>query len=257
MDQLSNRSAFLYNYIVTTTNNFLPFNDGVGDKLAQLRTGSYTFSSLSVEIARAMNQVGENEYQCLIDRANRTFTISADGVFDLLLTSIYSESDIFEVIGFAVDDKTGLTTYTSDNATGTLFKPQFVLQNYTDFENERISIGGVRNESANGINVENVKFGSYNVMTCNIKYVTNNNMGRGNTIENNQNAMQELRDFMNYITDLRPVEFIPDRDQPTMDVSECLLNSTRESKSGLNYKIKRVQGSTRHFETGELKFRRI
>lgn len=256
MDQLTNRSAFLYNYVVTNTNNLLPFFDGIVDKLAQLRTGSYTFSGLGVEISRAMNAVGENEYTVLTDRNTRTFTISADNTFNLQVTSIYSESDIYDVIGFT-SDKTGSNTYTSDESTGVLFKPQFVLQNYTDFENERISIGGVRNESANGVNIENVKFGSYNVMTCNISYVTENEMGRGNTIENNQNAMQELRDFMNYITDLQPVEFIPDRDAPTVGVSECILNSTRESKSGLDYRIKRVQGSTRHFETGELKFRRI
>lgn len=256
MNEIINRSAFLYDYVVTNTTFFLPFQEGVFTRLANIRVGSYTFSSLSTEIARAMNEVGSNEYLCSTDRDSRKFTISADGTFDLLIDSIYSESDIFDILGFVVDDKAGATTYTSDNATGVLFKPQFTLQNFTDFDNKRVSIGGTRNESANGVFVENVIFGFYNVMKCNITNVTENEMIKNAPIENNQSAVDELRSFMEYITELRPVEFIPDRSN-NLAFTECLLNRTPESRTGQDFEIKRVRGSNRHYETGNLEFRRI
>lgn len=256
MNELTNRSSFLYDYIVTGTNQFLPFQEGAFLRLAEIRSGSYTFSSLGTEISRAMNAAGENEYLVATDRTNRTYTISSDTNFDILVDSIYNGSVIFDLIGFTIDDKAGNNTYTSDVSTGTLFKPQFVLQSYTDFDNERRSIGGVRNESANGVNVENVKFGNYNVMTCNITNVTDLSMVKDAPIENNASGVEDLRDFLEYITDLRPVEFTPNRDD-VVTFTECLLDSTRESKNGLDFAIKRVRGSYKHYETGELKFRRI
>jgi hypothetical protein len=75
-------------------------------------------------------------------------------------------------------------------------------------------------------------------------------------IENNSNALTELRAFMQDITQKRLIEIMPDRDTPT-SYQVVLLETTDVSSVGTGYKLKEQfdKGLVGFFSTGLLKFR--
>lgn len=249
-------SAFLYGYNVDSNNFLLPFQEGAIEYLAEVRTRGYTLTDLVTEIARSLNATGQNEYTVTVDRSTRLITISADGNFDLLLNSIYSSTDVYSLLGFTGSDRVGLSSYEGDTATGEVYEPQFVLQNYTPFIFEKRAVDSTKNQAASGNNVENIKFGDFNIMTCNIRHITNNFKIRNAPVQNNSNGVEDYLDFINYVTDLLPVEFIPDKsDFDTFD--EALIESTPEAKDGTNFRVKPMRGYFTEYESGTLTFRRI
>lgn len=247
-------SAFLYGYTVTSQNYFLPFKEGVDDRLAQLNIGSYTFTRFVLEVSRAMNKAGVNEYTMSVDRNTQKITISSDGLFDLEVDSVYSERDCFELMGFVVNDKFGLNEYTSDVRTGNVFYPQYKLQGYIDFEDEREASSSAKNITGSG-KVEVVKFGDIYLMTCNIVYSTDIPMGKNGAIKNNQNGVSNLRQFLAHITNPYRVEFIPDI-ADFDSYTECLLDSSANSSKGTGYKMQSMKEGKAYKKSGELTFRR-
>lgn len=253
---ISTFSAFLFGYNVTEQNNFIPFQEGVIEYLAELQPRGYTLTDFVTEVSRALNSAGQNEYTVTVDRNTRLITISADANFDLLLNSIYSERDAYSLLGFTGADRTGNNSYEGDTATGSVYEPQFVLQKFISFDDERVAVDNTKNVSSSAKNVENIKFGDFNIMSLEIQYVTDKIQAPDSPILNNPTGKSAYRTFMNYITDLLPIEFIPDKtDFGTFE--ECLLESTPEAKDGSAYRIKPMRGLFLHFESGKLTFRRI
>jgi hypothetical protein len=255
---IQTRSKFYFINEVDDSNLNLPFDEGSGEINAQLNVGGYSVTQLAVEIARALNDAGSQPYTVSFDRENRTYTISSDATFTLLGASgATSGLSIFPTIGFDLIDKSGQLSYSSDSVAGNEYKPQFFLQRFTPFENFREKVDSKVNEAASG-NLETVSFGERRFMEFELRFVTDIDQGPNGVIETNVNGVSNLRDFMEFITNKLPLEFMADRkDVSTFET--ILLERTPESPDGVNFKIKEQfqQGLAGYFRTGTLRFRKV
>ena len=250
---LSTMSKWYYGHYIDQTNNILPFNDGT-DKTASLNVGDYSLTEFVIEVARALNSASSIDFTVTVDRSTRYITITGDANFELHIASGASANP-FSLIGFSGTDRTGSNSYTGNIASGSEFKPQFKLQKYVPFENDQSASYSNVAKSANGT-VEVVSFGLEEMMTCEIAYQTNNNT-TGSVIENQSNGLDNLRTFLQYATQKRKMEFIPDRDTPTT-FTKCIIESTNASGAGTGYRLQEYLGRMPgFFSSGTLKFRKV
>jgi hypothetical protein len=93
-------------------------------------------------------------------------------------------------------------------------------------------------------------------MECNITYVTNI-VGQG-VIKNNPSGVSDLRAFMNYAIQKKPMEFIPDLLTPGVYVP-CILEKTQKNSKGVGFQLYELysKGLANYFETGTLTFRKV
>lgn len=254
---IQTRSAFTYGHKIDTSNENINFvEDGINELTATIETGSYYLNQFIDKIAQALNEIGDNAYTVTLDRNTRLITISADANFDLLVTTgTQLETSAFSLMGFTTD-RSGSNSYTADTASGLIYYPQAPLYDYVPFENIREAVQSKRNESSSGENVEVISYGLVNYMECNIKYATDIT-GQG-YIENNANGVSDLRTFMEYITRINPIEFIPDKsDLDTF--TPCILESTRQSRDGTAFELRELYSEklANYYESSTLRFRRI
>lgn len=158
-------------------------------------------------------------------------------------------------MGFAATDVTGLLTYTGGNASGSMYAPQFKLQDHISTDDWRAASSATINKAANG-RVEVVKFGDEMFFQGNISYVTNITQPDSVVIKNNATGLTELRSFMQYIINKSPIEFMPDIDTPATFI-KAILESSPGFKDGTGYKLKEMYDKQLpgYFETGALIFR--
>jgi len=247
---------FYYGYAVTVNDIYLNFNEGVGEITALVPAKSYSFTDLANAIATAMNNVGGQEYTVTANRDEQTYTISAASSFTLLFgTGANAGLSIASVIGFNATDKAGLTTYTSDNAAGSSYVPQFPLQNFVGFDDFEEFAEANINQSASG-SVEVYSIGTRRFMEFAIGPITDNPMSKGSQFIQNPNAVAELREFMRYGITKGDIEFMIDRDTRA-NFSTIILEKTPSSGKGVGYKLKELysKGLVGFFETGKLTYR--
>lgn len=250
------RSSFLYGYTIDQSNLSIDIDEGSGYLPVELNVGSYTATEMAVEIARALTDIGNQEYSCSFNRVTRTFTISALSSFTIdFATGPRLGTTAGLVLGFTVD--VSGTSVESDTATGTVYKPQFLLQDYVhpdDFQEANyVNI----NESASGI-VEVVRFGKRKFFEFNISFITDIAQAYNGPIENNPSAVSDTRLFLRFATDKNKFEFMPDRN----DVNtyyKVLLESTPASGDGVSYRLQELysRGLIEYYETGKLRLRLI
>jgi len=249
--------AFNYGHTVTQDNQYINFSEGAGELSAVLTVGSYTLGSFVDEVSTQLNKVGGQEYTVSLDRTTRKISISASGNFELLISS-GSQVNIsaYSLMGFTGADLTGTNSYEGDSASGSQFIPQFLLQNFTDFPNEQRKAAASINEAANG-DVEVISYGDVNIMSANITLATD--IVPQFAIRDNPNGVGDLRDFMIYATNKRPMEFIYDFEGDPNTFENCILESTPEDKKGTAFKLKELytRNLAGYFETGNLQFRKI
>ena len=253
---IETRSAWTYGHTVELEKNFLPFDEGGSEIVAELRIGSYTLNSFANEIARALNESGTQEYAVLLDRASRLLTVSAPSNFGLHVTSSsLTGSTVFPLMGFTLE-KSGSNSYSSDEESGEIFYPQIPLQNYVSFEDRYKANNVTVNETGTG-KVEVIKYGNVNYMRCNITLQTDIEQGRESYVENRQGET-ELRAFMKYATTKAPMEFIPDRDDMNT-YTDCLLEKTPFDSKGTGAELKELytKGFANWWESGTIEFREI
>ena len=255
---IKTKSSFYYINGIDSSNlymNFIEPNQLNIELTATLRLGSYSMSELALEVERTLNDTGENNYTVSFNRATRFITISADDDFNLLVTTgANSGLSVYSLIGFTVN-KSGASSYVSDLAIGTSYRPQFYLQNYVDALNNADGIQASVNESASGV-VEVVTFGSRSFYEFNIKWITDRVRIADAFMENNQNALQEARDFMAFAITKQKMEFMKDRaDVNSYDI--VLLESTRASRFGTSYELNEMSSLDEYYETGKLVFRKV
>ena len=255
-----NRSKWYYGHNIDSLNYFIDFNEGGSNLSAQLNAGSYSFEEMAVEIARAMSEAdgATLTYSCSTNRANRYFIISSTANFSILSsTGAHLGTSALPLMGFTGTDRTGASTYTSNVASGFEYKPQFLLQEYVDFNDFQQAAFSNINKSASGI-VETISFGIEKFMECNIEYATNLDLGNNSEIETNLNGVNELRSFLEYATYKRTLEFMPDRDTAN-NFTKCVLESTAINKDGIGFKLNELysRGLANFFESGKLTFRRL
>lgn len=254
-------SGFYYNFLVDHTNPGLDFTDLSGSHSILIPKGSYTMSSLAVEIARQMTKNSTtNNYLVAANRKTRIYTISSDLNFSINFNSGFSNPmGIFNLIGFNDADYTGSNSYSGSFAAGDAYYPQFFLKNYVDAEDSQNPLSAVVNRSSNGANYEIVKFGSQNFYKFEIIFTTNLSVGQDSLIKQNLNGVEDLRNFMKYISRKYPVEFIKNIDDPeTYD--KVILESTPQSQDGVGFEITPdyAQDLPEHFVLGgQLVFKRL
>ena len=256
---IKTKPAFYFIDAVTAQNNLLNFIEPTQDNIeltASVEVGGRSIEKLMTNITRAMNDAGKNTYTVVFDRDTRLVTISGDGDFDLLIdTGSNSGLSIFSLIGFNGADLTGLATYTGDSVIGGVYLPQFFPQSYKDNANNVEGINASVNESAEGI-VEVITFGDRSFIEMNLKYITNRKQGKGGSLDNNPNAVEQANEFLQFCIKKNELEIMKDRDDRNSFFT-ILLERTRASSDGVSYELRELisQGLDEYYETGTLRFR--
>jgi hypothetical protein len=255
---LSTHSKFYYGYKITTANRFLDFQEGLNVRVATITVGSYTGSTLAIEITKQLNAVGTNDYSCSYDRVTRKFTISADANFDLLTQSGNNFGQaVWPMIGFNAPDKTGTLTYLADVLSGKEYSTQFYIQSYKPTSLNRKAIDGVINKSASGV-IEVVKFGNERFMSGELNFITNIIQAQGSIIRTNPDGVANFIEFIEWCTEKGPVEFMPN-EADVLTFQAFILESTEVDSKGLDYDLVEIydRGLAGYFRSGNLKFKLI
>lgn len=252
---LRTKSLFYYGHEVDKTQHFISIDEGSGELVVNLTPSGYSFTELAQELTRALNEAGALTYSVSADRSTRKFTITASGNFDLLAgTGAYFGSILYTTLGFNAVDKTGAASYTSDNATGSEWRPQFQLLNYVPSDLREGSIQATQDESGSGA-IEVVNFGTVNYMECEAKYITNR-CDKPSILDLDTNAVNNAMAFLKYARKKNRVEFMPDRDDLN-NFEKFILQRTAESNNGLEVKLYEMSGIQDYFETRSLTFRKV
>lgn len=250
-------SKFYYDIIVDDTNYKLDFAEGAGPELtADINTGEYSLTEIGAEIERALNDTGALTYTVTINRTTRIMTIAASGTFKLYVsTGTHAGISVFTLIGFTGADRTGASSYSGDTAIGSVYEPQFKLQSYVDQEDWQQSADASINKTASG-HIEVINFGTEKFFQWNINFITDIEQPCNSPILNNPTGLEDIRDFLRYCIKRTPLEFMPDKSDPST-FYKIILESTPDSQNGTGYKLKELydKNAPGYFETGVLKWR--
>tara|TARA_R110000868_G_C10972548_1_gene770414 strand:- start:9999 stop:10772 length:774 start_codon:yes stop_codon:yes gene_type:complete len=253
---IETRSAFIYGHTIDDDNSFINFTeDGIIELSATIEVGSYTITQFTDAIAKALNEVGDNNYTATLDRITRKISVSSDASFSFLVTTGSNISiSAFPLMGFTTD-QTGLLTYEADEESGTYYTPQATLRRYKDSEDNQSSVQSKVNESSEG-DIELVTYGTRTFTSFNIKYITDITGQSGNVAEDDPNGRLNANLFMRYIRLKRPIEFMPDRDTPS-DFKSMFLEKTSQGADGTKYELQELYAEKLafYFQTGTLLFR--
>lgn len=248
---LRDRSLLLYGLEVTKFNQSLDFRAvSLGPILqATLNLGFYSLTSLMTEIKRALQAADPAHIYTVT--ANRTVngglenrvTISTNGVYlDLLyLSGPRTSTTVAPLIGFAVTDRTGATTYTGTLSCGTVLVPDFVGYNYlsTDFNHK---VYGAVNVSASGVK-EAVVFQIQKFWQVQFKY------------ETQVKVVSEWLPLLDWAIQQRLLEFTPEISSPNT-FFEGTIEKTSDDGKGLGYKfMEMLPNYPFNYDTGLLTFR--
>lgn len=254
---LKTRSVFYYGHEVDNTQHFISIDEGGGELAVNLTPSGYSMTELGQELSRALNEAGINTYSVTVNRLTRKFVITSSAPFDILAgTGIYAGSGAYVSIGFNFVDKTGLSTYTSDNSTGFEWKPQLPLFNYVPSRLREGSLQATQDESGNG-NVEIVSFGTINYMECAASFITNRK-DKPDIIEEDLSGVENAMQFLSYVRKKNRVEFMEDRDDVNT-FEKFILQKTSASSSGLEVRLDEMTSNNLqdYYETKALTFRKV
>lgn len=229
---LKNKSLFLYNYQITTSNqaiDFVAVNAGP-TIFATIPVGYYSLTSLLTTIAYQMGLADtSNIYTATADRtissgAQNRVTISTSGThLDLLfVTGVRSASTIATLIGFA-GDQTGATTYTGTSSSGTALIPDLVGYNYLPptLYNQ---IQGSVNISASGAK-EAIVYQIQQFIAVQYKY------------ETEANAISNWNPFLQWAIQQRSFDFTPDYTLAPTTFYQVTLEKTAQDAKGIGFKM--------------------
>jgi len=250
-------SKFYYNFEVTSSNKFIDIDEGAGEFQVEIPVGFYTPTDLALAIETALLDASTLTYTCTFNRTTREFTITASSAVDILgATGFNASNGIYTLIGLAASDFTAITTQTG-SASGSVYTPQYKLQDYVSQEDFRQLRMKTKNESAGGF-VQVQSFGIDRFFEFSIKFATNIWQPSTSPITNNLTGIENLRSFMQYITKKSPIEFMPDKDTPST-YHRVILEASATDSDGTGYKLQEqfTRGLTGYYESGLLKFRII
>lgn len=249
---LSTFSKFYYGHIVNETNRFINFDEGSGELTAELTSGYYSATEYAAEVKRALDAEGLLTYNVTFLRSTGQLQISSTSNFTLLFaTGSQVGESAGPLMGFSAIDLSGLSSYTSQNRSGKVYFPQFILQSYVDKDDSEGLIDSTVNKSASG-QVEVIRFGVENFVEFNIRYITNTLMD-GVVIKNNPQGLESARDFMKYLITKGRFEFMADEFDPNTYYT-LQLERSPEDQNGTKYKLKEQvsRGLPDIYETGIL-----
>lgn len=250
-------SKFYYGLEVTASNKWLDFDEGVGEINISIAPGFYTLEQIAQAVEDGMNDAGSDVYTVTVNRDTRKITIATTGSCDFLWhTGENTSNTIGTLLGYVItSDDMNKSSLVSDNAIGSVYEPQFKLQDYVseaDFRNLR---SATRNKSASGL-IEVINFGTEKFFEFSIKFATNIPQPASGPIISNTSGVANLEAFMQYMMQGAAIEFMPNKDDETTYYT-LFLESTSSEGSGMGYKLQEQygRGLKGYFETGVLKFR--
>lgn len=255
---LSVHSVFFYGHKVDENNNLINFKDGAGPELiAEIPVGSYTLTKFLSTIVASLNAASSLDWTGSVDRTTRIVTLTASGSASLLFGtgSTYLNSPA-TLLGFPQTDILSATSFVGSSGTGSEYRPQFPLQSYTGKNRNKKLVNAVVTKSASGDNVSVQSFGIDRMIKGNIKFITN--QPTDGILRNNPNAVEEVQNFMDYIVEKNPIEFMEDESDPdTFD--RVYLDSAGMGMDGTSYELIEYvdRNLPEYFETGVLTFKVI
>lgn len=257
---ISTFSLFYYGPSITRTNYRLDFNEGAADLVAEVGYGNWTPTEFAQAVEDALNEAGSGTivYTVTFSRSTRKLTISGvGGNFELLITSGDNASrSPFAVMGYSGADVTGAATYTAGAVCGSVYTPQFKLQDYIGPEDWKEQIQSVINETITG-RYEQISYGTKRLIQMNIGLITNITQD-GTVIKTNATGVADAEAFLLFLSKKGKVEFIPD-----IAVVATFYNVVAEGLPGYStatgYKLQELyaRGLTGYFETGVMRMRVI
>lgn len=255
---LSTNSVFYFDFQIDQDNRFLCIDEGAGEVIIELESGSFSFTEMAVMLQTAFNAVPLNSYAVNVDRNDRTFQIVGSAPFDILISSgSLGANQAWSQIGFTgAVDLTGSASYTGNASVGKEYVPQFWLQDYVPSTNFRKASEATVRKTATG-KVEVVTFGTERFMKCSIRFATNLPMD-GTIIRSNPTGYQDLQTFMVFLITKAPIEFMQDiNDRATFET--MILEKTEQDSNGIAFELKELyaQGLHDFYDAANLTFRVI
>lgn len=255
---ISTYSSFLFGFTITSENNALDLKEGAAAPLAcYVAVGQYTATTICQAIADALNAQGLLTYTVTFNRTTRAFTITTSSSFQLLgLTGTNTGSSIHLSIGLTATDLSSTANAITGAASGTLYAPQYWLQDYVSTDDWQQAVDATVNKTASG-RVEVYRVGTEKFSEFNLKWITDRTT-TGSAITNNASGVANARSFMQFAVTKAPFEFMPDKNAPAT-FQTFILETTPTSSSGTGYKLDEQyeRNLPGFFETGRLKLRLI
>lgn len=254
MSTIKTLSSFYYGHTITLENRSLDFDEGGSEIQGTLNVGSYSLDEFKTEIQRVLRTYGTQDYVCTVDRATGILTVTAPFAFTLRAgTGSRIGTGVWNLAGFNPANKSG-TSVTGDFRSGKVYRPQYLLSNYTSPEHYRLKESAAVNISAGG-EVQTLQFGDGRRMKCNIIGITDILNMKIDPWYENANGISDALDFMAYLITKAKVEFMPDWETPGA-FYKMLLDSTKEDRNGVAFELKNMR-AVDVYETGDLTFRKV
>lgn len=255
---LRTHSLFYYGHVINGDNNLINFKEGAGpEKIAEIPVGSYTLSKFLEVIVSSLNAESSLDWSYSLDRKTRIVTLTSSGTASLLFgTGSTFSSAPSELLGFPQIDILNATSFVGSFGSGSSFSPQFPLQDFKDKSENKKMINAVVSKSATGDSVSVQSFGTEQVYKMNIKYITNN--PTEGILRFNSQAVEQAKDFLNYVVEKHPIEFMKDETTPEV-FDKVYLQTTPQSQDGTAYELTEYvdRSLPEFFETGLLTFKLI
>lgn len=251
-------SVFYYGHVIDSTNNIINFKEGVGaEKTATLPVGAYTLTKFLEIILSALNGASAFTWTGSVDRTTGIITLNSSSSASLLFgTGTSATYAPYVLMGFTGTDKNNLTTFVGTSRSGSIYAPQFPLQDYKGKNENKKLINAVVSMSATGDKISVQKFGEERFIKCNIKNITN--YGSTGVLRNDPEAVANATAFMEYAIEKRPLEFMADENNRSA-FDKVYLQSTTQSPDGTAYELMEYvdRNLPEFFETGLLTFKII
>ena len=254
---LQTHSRFYLGLDITIDNSSLDFSEGGGELQATLSVGNYTFEELAIELKTQLDNAGALTYTVTTNRQTRSFTVSATGTFELLITTgTRIGTSAYSLIGFTGADLTGASSYKSNTSIGTEYVTQYRLQSYVPSSNFKSASDASVNKTASG-RVEVFSFGQEKFLEMRFNYLTDIAQDPENQlIRNRPTGVQDFRDFMDYAITKGKIQFMPDENDFNT-YEKIILESSAGNRDGTGFKMKELfdRGLFDYFDSGLLTFR--
>ena len=245
---------------ISVSNQNINFNEGSGELLAQIAVGQYTPTELMLAIKTALEASSTlpQTYTVGFSRTTRKITISAASAFDLLISSgSQVGTSPWTLLGFTGGaDLTGLTSYTAQSELGSVYIPQFKLQDYIAPGFNKQQIQPSVNEAASG-DLEVLSFGTRSFVKMRIPFVSDSiSLADQTNILSDASGVSNTLAFLNFLITKAASEFNPDKDNPGSFYS-LIIEKTSEASDGTAFLLReRVDENLRDvYDTGLLTFR--
>lgn len=255
---LNVHSVFFYGHTIDENNNLINFKEGAGaEKTAEIPVGSYTLTKFLSTIVASLNAASSLDWTGSVNRLTRVVTLTSSGTASLLFgTGSNALNSPAALLGFAATDLLNLTSFVGSEGSGYEYRPQFPLQNYVSKNQNKKLVNAVVTKSASGDNISVQSFGVDRMIKGNVKFITS--QPTEGKLRNNPNAVEEAQDFMDYIVEKNPIEFMENESDPdTYD--RVYLESAGMTMDGTSYELIEYvdRNLPEYFETGTLTFKVI